>query len=136
MHNRVGVFTEDGLARLAEIVRNARGKLSYRQFEEKLGGKPKHATLRRFEIREVKNPDYSTLERLAPVTGYTASALFAIACGKEEDVVRFTQTECLYRVAEDVMAVAARLSDVEMVRLRQLLLAELAKREVFSCASN
>lgn len=70
-------FTEEGLTRLAAIVRQARGPLSYTGFQEVTG--ISHAALWKIENLKVKRVEFETLDALAPHTGYTKEQLLAIA---------------------------------------------------------
>jgi len=110
---------ESGLAKLAEIIKRARGRRSYREFESVTS--VSHATLRRIELCEVKSPDYTTLSKLAPFTPYKLEELQAIALGKSH------QAEIReYLVAEDVLPMVNELPKAEAGRLAQMIISRLA----------
>lgn len=110
-------YTQEGLIKLGQIVRQARGKLSYRDFESLTG--VSHATIRRLELGDVKTPDFATLARIAPRTPYVVEELQAIAFQKPQGEVR------QYRVAEDVMPIVMDLPATEAARLAQMIIAKL-----------
>lgn len=110
-------FTEAGLLKLAEIVKQARGERSYRDFEELTG--ISHTTIQRLEGVKVKNPDVVTFSKLAPHTPYSVEELVSIAGESKTDVRE-------YRTAEEAMAVVGQLSKQEMARLGQMIIANLA----------
>jgi transcriptional regulator with XRE-family HTH domain len=113
----MSLFTEAGLLKLAEIVKQARGERSYREFEEITG--ISHTTIQRLEGVKVKNPDVATLSKLAPHTPYSVEELVSIAGESKTDVRE-------YRTAEEAMAVVGQLSKQEMARLGQMIIASLA----------
>jgi len=80
------IATTEGLQRLAQIVQEARGKRSYRDFGE--ATEISHATVRRLEKGEVDNPEVHTLQKLAPYTPYNVSELVAIVSGRPPEEVR------------------------------------------------
>lgn len=114
----MGAYTLEGLRRLAQIVKDARRNRSYREFEELTG--LSHATIRRLELEEVKEPKDSTLEAIAPHTPYSLEELKAIATEKESSPIRE------YRVAEDLLPYVNQLPDIEAARLAQMIVARLA----------
>ncbi len=69
-------YTEEGLQRLAQIVRSARSNKSYREMEALTN--VAHGTLRRIELLDVSSLNVLTLQRLAPATGYSYQELMAI----------------------------------------------------------
>lgn len=115
-------YKPEGLRKLAEIVRLARGSLSYREFQEITG--ISHGTIRRIEIQDAKIPDYETLAKLAyPITPYTLEELQAIAMHRVEESIDIRQ----YRTAEDVLPMVMELPPSEIARLGQMLFAKLGK---------
>ncbi len=74
------LFTAEGLKALGQIVKQTRGKLSFRGFEEVTG--ISHTTIRRLEREEVQHPDMATLKRLAPQTDYTLEQLIDVCRGQ------------------------------------------------------
>lgn len=117
MSNRT-FYTKNGLKKLGEIVRQARGNLSYREFEPICG--VSHGTIRRMELGDVKMPDYATLLRLAPHTPYTIEEIQAIAAEREPGDMR------KYRTYQDVLPMVMELPDQELAKLGQAILAKLA----------
>jgi transcriptional regulator with XRE-family HTH domain len=115
------MFTEPGLLKLAQIVKQARKERSYRDFEEITG--ISHTTIRRLELTEVKNPDVATLSKLAPHTPYCVEELVSIAGENHKAEIRE------YRTAEEAMAVVGQLSKQEAARLAQMIIGRLAKMD-------
>lgn len=113
------LYSEVGLQRIAKIAKQARGTRSYREFED-LSGIPV-STMRRLELVEGKTPLSATLAKLAPYTPYSLEELQAI--GMEEYPVSDAK-KC--SVAEDVLPVVHQLSKLEIVRLVQILVEQLA----------
>lgn len=111
-------FTQSGLTKLAEICKQARGKRSLTSFETLTGIPP--STLLRIEHATNKRIEYTTLQKLAPYTGYTAEELQAIGLGLEQ-----MQQAREFQVAEEIMFLAQQLSKVERIRLIELILASL-----------
>ncbi|MBW4694659.1 MAG: hypothetical protein KME27_23155 [Lyngbya sp. HA4199-MV5] len=111
------LYTETGLARLAEIIKAARQHKSYREFEAVTG--VSHATLRRLELCEVHNPEDNTLSQIAPLTSFTLEELKAIAQERERGKIR------KYRLAEDVLPIVAELPNREAARLAQMIVGKL-----------
>lgn len=116
------LYTEPGLLKLAQIIKQARGARSYREFEALSG--VSHATIRRLEICDVKNPDIATLANLAVHTPYTVEELIAVA--EERDKVDIRQ----YRTAEEAITVVDQLNHQEAARLAQMIIGRLAKMDV------
>lgn len=116
------LYTEQGLLKLAQIIKQARGSRSYREFEAL--SKVSHATIRRLEICDVKNPDIATLANLAVHTPYTLEELIAVA--EERDKVEIRQ----YRTAEEAIGVVDQLNHQEAARLAQMIIGRLAKMDV------
>lgn len=119
MYHKESLYTEAGLERLGEIAKSARGARSFREFE-KISG-ISHAAIRRLELVEVKNPDDTTLAKLAPYTPYSFEELKAIAQERQVGEVR------KYRTAEDLLPMVAELPVPEMVRLGQMIFGKLAR---------
>ena len=117
------LYTSAGLAKLAEIMEQARGGLSYREFEAVVG--ISHATIRRIEKGDVKEPEIATLKKLAPHTPYILTELIAICRGTPNEETEVRQ----YLVAEDVLPYVRELSDLEAARLAQIILARLVRME-------
>ena len=113
------LYTEAGLIKLAKIVRHSRGDRSFREFERLTN--ISHAVIRRLEIVEVKNPDDSTLSKLAPLTPFSFEELKAIAQERQQGEIR------KYRVAEDLLPIVNQLPYSEMARLGQMIIAKLAR---------
>lgn len=128
-------FTREGLAKLGEIVKAARGGRSYRQFQSLTG--LSHTTIRNIELYatdavidedfdspEIKEFKLSTLEDLAPHTGYTAEQLKLICQG--HSVADSIDSQFL--VAEDVLGFIYKLPASEVLRLAEAVL----KRSILS----
>jgi transcriptional regulator with XRE-family HTH domain len=115
-------YTQSGLLQLARIVKQARGKHSYREFE-KISG-VSHSTIRRLERCQVKNPEKSTWQKIAPHTDYCTEELIAIGEQKEKAEIRE------YRTAEEALPVIEQLSNKEAARLAQMIVGRLAKLSV------
>ena len=111
------LYTQTGLARLAEIMNSARNHKSYREFEAVTG--VSHATLRRLERCEVQNPEDNTLSQIAPFTSFTLEELKAIAQERERGEIR------KYRLAEDVLPIVEELPNREAARLAQMIVGRL-----------
>ena len=111
------LYTSAGLEKLAQIIRQARGDLSFRQFQEVTG--VAHGVIRRIENLDAKMPDPTTLKLLAPHTPYTYRQLQAIAM--QEDDLAF-EIERQYWSAEDVMPIVRELPETEAARLAQLII--------------
>jgi transcriptional regulator with XRE-family HTH domain len=115
---RKTLYTEQGLVRLAEIIKQARAGRSYRDFESETG--VSHATIRRLEHCEVRNPEDLTLMQIALFTPYSYEELKAIAQERERGEVR------KYRIAEDLLPMVNELPDREAARLAQIIVGRLA----------
>lgn len=100
------LFTPRGLRALAQLVWQARGKHSYRDFYKLTS--ISHSTVRRLERAEV-NPDMATLRKLAPHTGYSLDQLLAICQGKPPES----------HTAEYVMALIDELPPHERVKVKE-----------------
>ncbi|MGA9377827.1 MAG: hypothetical protein WBV73_03405 [Phormidium sp.] len=116
------LYTEQGLLKLAQIVKQARGSRSYREFEVLSG--VSHTTIRRLEFCDVKNPDVATLANLAVHTPYSLEELIAV--GEEREKVDIRQ----YRTAEEAIDVVDQLNHQEAAKLAQMIIGRLAKMDV------
>lgn len=124
-------YTRKGVEDLARIVKQARGHMSYRDFETYLAerlaengieGKVPFSTLRRVELCDYSpgfGPDYDTLAKISYVTPYTIEELSAMVRERSLDMVR------TYRVAEDVLPAIRELPRVQRLRLIQLIASEM-----------
>lgn len=119
MYSKETLYTQAGLKKLAEIARSARGDRSYREFEKITG--VSHAAMRRVELNEVKNPDDTTLAKIAPYTPYSFEELKAIA--QERSVGELRR----YRTAEDLLPLVTELPVEERTRLGQMIFGGLAR---------
>jgi transcriptional regulator with XRE-family HTH domain len=117
------LYTRLGLEKLAEIVRTARGQDSVRAFAKKAG--VSHRTITRLEDADLQEPEITTLQKIAPLTGYTKEDLIAILEGKQH-----APETREYRIAEDVMPMINQLPDAEAARVAQLIIARLARPKV------
>ena len=116
------LYTEMGLSKLAEIVRQSRGGRSFREFQAVTG--VSHATIRRIELEEVKSPEDVTLAAIAPHTPYSYEELKAIATERKQQAqVRS------YHLAEDLLPYVNQLPDIEAARLAQMIVARLARMQ-------
>jgi len=118
------LYTTEGLHKLAEIVRQVRSDMSYRDFAAKAG--ISHATIRRIEAEEVKEPEISTLTKLAPFTPYTIEELIRI-CQQSSGKLPDVRT---YRLAEDILPMVDDLPDIEAAKVAQAIIARLVKPSV------
>lgn len=107
-------YTSAGLKKLSEIVRLARGAMSYRQFADVTN--VSHSTLGRIEHSQVSRPEVSILARLAPFTPYTLPELIAVCQGKPAESVR------VFRTAEEILPIVNQLPSSEALRLAQLII--------------
>jgi transcriptional regulator with XRE-family HTH domain len=110
--------TGAGLLRLAEIIKQVRGRYSYREFEGITG--VSRATIRRLELSEVRNPEDSPLIQLAPHTPYCYEELKAIAQERERREIR------KYRI-EDVLPMMDQLPKQQKARLARMIVGELGE---------
>lgn len=104
---------------MAQIARSARGERSYREFEKIAG--VSHAAMRRVELAEVRNPDDTTLAKIAPFTPYSFEELKAIAQERQVGELR------RYRTAEDLLPLVQELPVEERARLGQMIFGILAR---------
>ncbi len=117
------LYTIEGLAKLGEIVRTARGNKSVRKFGREVG--ISHATITRLENGEVKEPEVTTLQKLATHVGYTKEELIAIC----ESSPRKPEIR-MHRLAEDVLPAIKQLPDTEAAKVAQAIIARLVKPKV------
>lgn len=117
------LYTYQGLAKLGELVRNARGTKSGRQFAREMG--LSYATITRLEKGEIKEPEVTTLQKLAPHLGYSKEELIAIC----ESAPRAPEVK-IYRVAEDALPVIDQLPDSEVAKVAQHIITRLAQPKV------
>jgi transcriptional regulator with XRE-family HTH domain len=76
----MGIYTQSGLEKLAEIIRNCRGKEAVRAFARR--NDISHRTISQLEACNVQEPEITTLAKIAPALGYTKEQLIAILLGK------------------------------------------------------
>lgn len=117
------LYTRSGLEKLAQIVKNARGTDSVRAFAKKAG--ISHRTVTRLEDADLQEPEVTTLQKIAPLTGYTKEELIAILESKPHG-----QEVREYRTAEDVMPIVNQLPEQEAARVAQHIIARLARPRV------
>jgi transcriptional regulator with XRE-family HTH domain len=117
------VYTWEGIQKLAEIIRQARGHLSGRAFAKKVGLSP--TSIDRILGGEVKEPELKTLEKLAPHLGYTRDELIAI-CAGDNSPQPFRE----YRLAEDLIPMIDQLPDREAAKIAQHIIARLTQPKV------
>ena len=115
------VYTYQGLEKLSGIIKTARGSKSVRKFAREVG--VSYATISRLENGELKEPEMTTLQKLAQVTGYTKEELITIC----EDGVRPPEVR-MYRLAEDVLPVIDQLPDAEAAKVAQHIISRLVRR--------
>lgn len=117
------VYTYEGIEKLAEIIRVARGHLSGRAFAKKVGLST--TSIERILKGEVKEPELKTLEKLAPHLGYTREELMAICAGDNSP-----QPVREYRLAEDVIPIIDQLPPREAAKIAQHIIAQLIQPKV------
>lgn len=69
-------YSLQGRIRLGKLIRQTRGGLSYREFDELVG--ISHGQIRKLELGEVANPDRRTLQKLGAKMGYSFEEIHAI----------------------------------------------------------
>lgn len=111
-------YTEEGLEKLAEIVRSARGNMSERGFAEMIG--VTNTTISRIEKCEVQEPKLDTLDKLSGAVGYTREELIAILEMNPNNPNK--QPVKLYKTAEDAVPVVDQLPKREMAKLAKYLI--------------
>lgn len=117
------LYTRDGLEKLSEIVRTARGQDSVRNFAKRVG--VSHRTIKRLEESDLQEPEVTTLQKIAPFTGYTKEELIAILEGqKHKSEVRE------YRLAEDIIPALDQLPDTEAAKVAQYIITRLVRPKV------
>jgi transcriptional regulator with XRE-family HTH domain len=112
-------YTQDGLLELGRIINTAKGELSVRAFARK--AHINYQTINRLIRGEVREPEITTLEKLAPHLGRDKYQLIAI-CEGRKNRLQVPQ----YSIAEDVLPIINQLSDAEAMRVAQAILARLA----------
>lgn len=117
------VYTWEGIEKLAQIIRAARGHESARSFAKKVGLSP--TSIDRILNGVVMEPELKTLEKLAPHLGYTREELIAICAGDNSP-----QPVREYRLAEDVMPMVDQLPDREAAKVAQRIIARLTQPKV------
>ena len=107
------IYTEAGLAKLGALIQENRMRrgLGLRAYANLLG--VHHATIDRLETKRFKEPTNETLAKIAPYLGVSLFELIAIASEKPK------QTESPYRLAEEIMPLAADLPMTELQILHQ-----------------
>lgn len=115
-------YTEQGLEKLAEIVRNARGNMSERSFAEKIG--VTNTTISRIEKCEVREPKIDTLDKLTSAVGYNREELIAILEMTPNNPNK--QPARLYKTAEDAVPIVDQLPKREMAKLAKYLIDKIA----------
>lgn len=117
------LYTRVGLEKLAQIVKAARGQDSVRSFAKKAD--ISHRTVTRLEEADLQEPEITTLQKIAPLTGYSKEELIAILESKPHSPeVRE------YRVAEDVIPIINQLPDTEAAKVAQQIIARLVRPKV------
>lgn len=117
------VYTYEGIEKLAEIIRAARGHESGRAFAKKVGLSP--TAIDRILKGEVMEPELKTLEKLAPHVGYTREELIAICAGENAP-----QPAREYKLAEDVIPIVDQLPDREAAKVAQHIITRLVQPKV------
>lgn len=112
-------YSEEGLSKLADIVRAVRGGSSVRQFAKKIGAS--YRTIERIEKLQVYTPENDTLEKICKVSGHSLDDLIAILKGEKKSVRKE------FAIAEDVYAVVDQLSDFEAARVGQYIFERLKR---------
>ncbi|MHC5893253.1 helix-turn-helix domain-containing protein, partial [Nostoc sp.] len=101
----------------------ARGQDSVRSFAKKAG--ISHRTVTRLEEADLQEPEITTLQKIAPLTGYSKEELIAIL----ESKPHAPETR-EYRIAEDVLPLINQLPDAEAAKVAQHIIARLARPKV------
>lgn len=117
------LYTRTGLEKLAQIVKAARGSDSVRTFAKKAD--ISHRTVTRLEEADLKEPEITTLQKIAPLTGYSKEELIAILESKP-----LSPQVREYRTAEDVIPIVNQLPDQQAARVAQHIIARLAHPKV------
>lgn len=120
-------FAQEGLERLARIVKAARGSRSFAEFQMATG--LSHGTIWYLEQalnpnseRKIKEVKFSTLAAIAPHTPYTPDQLMAICQGEVGEI----QEPEKVVMAEDALRVVGQLELKEKTRLLLILVDELS----------
>lgn len=114
--------TVEGLAELGQLVREVRGKKSYRRFA--IEARLSEATIKRIEDGMIKSPSDATFEGLARACKKSQEELRAIA--KQQTSVPTLRVS----TAEDLIPLVNQLSDEQAARLAQYIVARLARMDV------
>lgn len=104
----MGIYTLEGLEKLAEIIRTARGKEAVRAFARR--NDVSHRTISQLEACNVQEPEITTLQKIAPALGYTKEQLIAILEGRP----RILSTNSL---AADIFATVDQMERGEIGKL-------------------
>lgn len=110
-------YTEEGLRKLGDMLRQARRGRSYREFEAEIG--LSHGTLRSLEFCTT-NPDIRTLIKIGRYLGFRPEELQSLLVGKAPI------EEKEYHTHEDLKAAVRKLPVAEAARLGQWIFAYLA----------
>lgn len=111
-------YTWEGLEKLSNLLAQARGNKSQRQFARELG--ISHRTVVRLEKAEIPHPRNDTLEIVAPAVGYDLDSLIALLKG--EDTFLKQQDLVEVKTAEQVLRIAEELPKAEVVKLMKYLI--------------
>ncbi|MEH2100568.1 MAG: helix-turn-helix domain-containing protein, partial [Nostoc sp.] len=106
-----------------EIVKTARGQDSVRAFAKKAG--ISHRTVTRLEEADLHEPEVTTLQKIAPLVGYSKEELIAILEAKAH-----TPEIRQYRIAEDIIPMINQLPDAEAAKVAQHIIARLARPKI------
>lgn len=119
----MSIYTFEGLQRLSEIIREARGHEPQRAFARRLG--VSHRTISRLEEIEVQEPEITTLQKLAPALGYTKEQLVAILEGKKSSIL--PQGDVI--AASEIFPVVDQLSRAEIGKLMHYIVDKLVNEQ-------
>lgn len=103
------IYTQEGLRKLGTMIREARGSLSYRAFEQKIG--VSHGTIRNLEIGDANTPAVQTLAKIARYLGLKLEEVQALL--SEKPVI----SNRAYFSAEDIKPMVRDLPITEASRL-------------------
>jgi transcriptional regulator with XRE-family HTH domain len=95
-----------------------------RKFAAKAG--ISHRTVARLEEADLQEPEVSTLQKIAPLTGYSKEELIAILESKPYSPTTVRE----YRLAEDVIPIINQLPDAEAAKVAQHIIARLARPKI------
>lgn len=108
-------LTPEGLAQLAQIVKEARGSLTKEQFGRKVG--LSHVTLWRIETQKAEYIRASSLSILAPYVGYSLEQLIAIGKGEKPQEISMPRT---LLTADNILPIIHQLPPAEKRKLREI----------------